>query len=44
MFKITVMWDEQTRELSWYDLAQECVDCGIITTAPTPIDFDDINR
>ena len=38
MFKVTVMWDEETRAVGWYDLAQECIDCGTVTTAPTDID------
>lgn len=38
MFKITVMWDEQTRAVGWYDLRQECAMCGAISTAPTEID------
>ena len=38
MFEITVMWDQETREVGWYDLAQKCKECGTITTAPTPID------
>ena len=38
MFKVTVMWDEDTRAVGWYDLAQECIECGTITTAPTEID------
>jgi hypothetical protein len=38
MFNITVIWDEETRAVGWYDLKQECKDCGIITTAPTEID------
>jgi hypothetical protein len=38
MFKVTVMWDEKTRAVGWYDLAQECIECGIVTTAPTEID------
>jgi hypothetical protein len=38
MFNITVMWDEETRAVSWYDLRQECKICGAITTAPTDID------
>ena len=41
MFEVTVMGDEETREVSWYDLAQKCKDCGTITTAPTPIDWMD---
>jgi hypothetical protein len=41
MFKVTVMWDEETRAVGWYDLAQECFECGTITTAPTEIDGDD---
>jgi rRNA maturation protein Nop10 len=38
MFKINVMWDQETRAVGWYDLRQECIECGTITTAPTPID------
>jgi len=38
MFKITVMWDEQTRAVGWYDLRQECAMCGAFSTAPTEID------
>ena len=38
MFNITVMWDEGTRTVSWYDLRQECKVCGAVTTAPTDID------
>lgn len=38
MFKVTVMWDEETRAIGWYDLRQECIECGTITTAPTEID------
>lgn len=38
MWKITVMWDEESREVSWYDLRQECKSCGALATAPTPID------
>lgn len=38
VFKVNVMWDQETRAVGWYDLAQECVDCGTITTAPTEID------
>ena len=41
MFKVTVMWDEDTRAVGWYDLAQECIECGTITTAPTDIDGED---
>jgi hypothetical protein len=41
MFKVTVMWDEDTRAVGWYDLAQECIECGTVTTAPTEIDGDD---
>lgn len=41
MFKVTVMWDEDTRAVGWYDLAQECIECGTLTTAPTDIDGDD---
>jgi hypothetical protein len=41
MFKVTVMWDEETRAVGWYDLAQECIECGTLTTAPTDIDGDD---
>ena len=41
MFVITVMWDEESREVSWYDLRQECKECGAISTAPTPIDWKD---
>jgi hypothetical protein len=37
-FKLTVMWDEETRAVGWYDLSQECALCGTLTTAPTPID------
>jgi hypothetical protein len=40
MFKVTVMWDEETRAVGWYDLAQECIECGTVTTAPTEIDGD----
>lgn len=38
MFNITVMWDEETRAVGWYDLKQECKECGTWTTAPTEID------
>jgi hypothetical protein len=38
MFKVIVMWDEDTRAVGWYDLRQECIECGTITTAPTEID------
>lgn len=38
MFRITVMWDEDTRHVGWYDLRQECYECGTITTAPTSSD------
>jgi rRNA maturation protein Nop10 len=41
MFEITVMWDMETREVGWYDLAQKCKECGTITTTPTPIDWMD---
>ena len=41
MFNVTLMWDEDTRSVGWYDLAQECFECGTITTAPTEIDGDD---
>ena len=41
MFKVTVMWDEETRAVGWYDLKQECIECGTLTTAPTEIDGDD---
>ena len=41
MFVITVMWDDETREVSWYDLRQECKECKAISTAPTPIDWRD---
>lgn len=40
MFRITVMWDADTREVGWYDLQQECIECHTLTTAPTPIDED----
>ena len=42
VFTVNVMWDEETRSVGWYDLRQRCVDCGIYSTAPTPID-EDIN-
>ena len=35
------MWDEETRAVAWYDLKQECIECGTLTTAPTEIDGDD---
>jgi len=38
MWIITVIWDEETRTVGWYDLRQECKLCGAIATAPTPID------
>ena len=38
MFEVTLMWDEDTREVGWYDLKQKCKECGSISTAPTPID------
>lgn len=38
MFRIIVMWDEETRAVGWYGLTQECIECGTTTTAPTPID------
>ena len=38
MFNLTVMWDEETREVGWYNLRQQCVECSTWTTAPTPID------
>jgi hypothetical protein len=41
MFKVTVMWDEETRAVGWYDLTQECIECGTVTTAPTEIDGED---
>jgi hypothetical protein len=41
MFIVTVMWDEETRQVGWYDLIQTCKDCGTLTTAPTPIDGED---
>jgi hypothetical protein len=41
MFVITVMWDDEMREVSWYDLRQQCKECGAISTAPTPIDWKD---
>ena len=41
MFKVVVMWDEETRAVGWYDLKQECIECGTLTTAPTEIDGDD---
>jgi hypothetical protein len=41
MFEITVMWDQESREVSWYDLAQKCTECGTITAAPTPMDWRD---
>lgn len=40
MFIITVMWDED-RTVGWYDLTQQCKECGSISTAPTPIDGED---
>jgi hypothetical protein len=38
MFNVVVMWSEKTREVGWYDLKQTCVECGSLSTAPTPID------
>jgi hypothetical protein len=38
MWVVTVMWDEETRTVGWYDLRQECKLCGAIATAPTEID------
>lgn len=38
VFNLRVMWDESTREIGWYDLEQECFNCGMLLTAPTPID------
>jgi len=38
MFNVVVMWDEDTRAVGWYDLAQKCIECGTISTAPTEID------
>ncbi len=34
------MWDDTERDVAWYDLNQTCKDCGTISTAPTPIDWD----
>ena len=41
MWKIVVMWDEEDRTVSWYDLQQECKMCGALATAPTEIDWRD---
>lgn len=41
MFIVTVMWDEEDRTVGWYDLKQECKECGAISTAPTEIDWKD---
>jgi hypothetical protein len=41
MWNITVMWDEEDRTIGWYDLRQECKECGAIATAPTEIDWKD---
>ena len=38
MFNLTVMWEQDTREIGWYDLKQTCIECGSVSTAPTPID------
>ena len=38
MFETVVMWDEETRSVGWYDLSQRCIECGSLSTAPTPID------
>jgi len=38
IFRLNVMWDEETRSVGWYELRQECLQCGTITTAPTPVD------
>lgn len=38
MFKVTLQWSEATREIAWYDLKQTCIECGSVSTAPTPID------
>ena len=38
VFRLNVMWDEETRAVGWYDLRQECIQCGSYTTAPTPVD------
>ena len=40
MWNITVMWDQETRTVGWYDLKQICKSCGAIATAPTEIDND----
>lgn len=32
------MWDPDDRLVGWYSLTQECLDCGALSTAPTPID------
>jgi hypothetical protein len=42
MFEITVMWDMEDRTIGWYDLRQKCKECGSLSTAPTPIDGEDI--
>lgn len=41
MWNLTIMWDEETRSVGWYDLRQECKECGTIATAPTEIDVCD---
>jgi hypothetical protein len=38
MFNVTVQWSESTRAVAWYDLKQTCIECGSVSTAPTPID------
>jgi hypothetical protein len=38
VFNLRVQWDEETRLPGWYDLEQECFECGTLLTAPTPID------
>lgn len=41
MFEVTVMWDNDSRSVGWYDLRQKCKECGAFSTAPTPIDERD---
>ena len=38
VFTINVMWDDESREIVWYELRQKCKECGAISTPPTPID------
>lgn len=43
VWKVKTVFDQETGEVDMYFLDMECVLCGTLATAPTPIDWEEMD-